>query len=151
MCSSDLKVVFGLDRSGIVGADGETHQGLFDIPLLRHIPNMTIVHPRNPVEAFKLLNYAFKVNTGPLAIRYERGNEYFDFSDGITNEAFDKPEWEIINKGKEVVFLSFGSMLERVKAEVLKQKLDVCIVDAKFIKPLDKDIISYIKIGRAHV
>jgi len=140
----NLKVIFGLDRSGIVGADGETHQGLFDIPLLRHIPNMTIVHPRNPIEAFKLLNYAFKVNTGPLAIRYERGNEYCDFKQGITKNTFKKPEWEIINDGIEGVFLSFGSMLEKVKIEVINQELDVCIVDAKFIKPLDKDVISYI-------
>ncbi len=140
----NLKVVFGIDRAGIVGADGETHQGLFDIPLLRHIPNMTIAHPRNPEEAFKLLNYAFKVNKGPFAIRYERGNEFYNFNEGITNETFDKPSWEIINKGKKAVFLSFGSMLEQVKEEVNKQELDVCIVDAKFIKPLDKDIIKYI-------
>ena len=140
----NLKVVFGIDRAGIVGADGETHQGLFDIPLLRHIPNMTIAHPRNPEEAFKLLNYAFKVNTGPFAIRYERGNEYYNFSEGITDETFEKPSWEIINEGKKAVFLSFGSMLEKVKTKVIKEKLDVCIVDAKFIKPLDKDIIKYI-------
>ena len=140
----NLKVIFGLDRSGIVGGDGETHQGLFDIPLLRHIPNMTIVQPRNPIEAFKLLNYAFKVNTGPLAIRYERGNEYYDFNNGITSDTYEKPEWEIINEGKKAVFLSFGSMLEKAKTEVIKQGLDVCIVDAKFIKPLDKDVISYI-------
>lgn len=140
----NLKVVFGIDRAGIVGADGETHQGLFDIPLLRHIPNMTIAHPRNPIEAFKLLNYAFNVNTGPFAIRYERGNEYYDFNEGITNEIFDKPSWEIINEGSSVVFLSFGSMLEKVKEEVGKKGLDVCIVDAKFIKPLDKEIIKYI-------
>lgn len=140
----NLKVVFGLDRSGIVGADGETHQGLFDIPLLRHIPNMTIAHPRNPQEAFKLLNYAFKVNTGPFAIRYERGKVFYNFEDGITNETFEKPLWEIINEGKKAVFLSFGSMLEKVKEEVIKENLDVCIIDAKFIKPLDEDIISYI-------
>ncbi len=140
----NLKVVFGIDRAGIVGGDGETHQGLYDIPLLRHIPNMIIAHPRNAEEAFKLLNYAFKVNTGPFAIRYERGNEYYDFNEGITNETFDKPSWEKINKGKKAVFLSFGSMLEQVKEVVLKEELDVCIIDAKFIKPLDKEIIKYI-------
>lgn len=140
----NLKVVFGIDRAGIVGADGETHQGVFDIPLLRHIPNMTIAHPRSPEEAFKLLNYAFKVNKGPFAIRYERGNEFYDFSKGIPEDTFTKPSWEIFNEGKKTVFLSFGSMLNKVKEEVLKQNLDVCVVDAKFIKPLDEDIIKYI-------
>ena len=62
----NLKVVFGIDRAGIVGADGETHQGVFDIPLLRHIPNMIITHPRNPEEAFELLNYGFKGNVREL-------------------------------------------------------------------------------------
>jgi len=140
----NLKVVFGIDRAGIVGDDGETHQGIYDIPLLRHIPNMVISHPRNPEEAFKLLNYAFKVNKNPFVIRYERGKAFYDFKKEITNESFTKPSWEIIHEGTKAVFISFGSILEKVKDEVKKLKLDVCIVDARFIKPLDEDILSLI-------
>lgn len=140
----NLKVVFGIDRAGIVGDDGETHQGIYDIPLLRHIPNMVIAHPRNPEEAFKLLNYAFKVNKNPFVIRYERGKAFYDFNKDITEESFKKPAWEIIHKGEKAVFISFGSMLEIVKEEVQKLKLDVSIIDAKFIKPLDEDILNQI-------
>ncbi|MCK5762018.1 MAG: 1-deoxy-D-xylulose-5-phosphate synthase, partial [Candidatus Izimaplasma sp.] len=140
----NLKVVFGIDRAGIVGADGETHQGVFDIPLLRHIPNVKIAHPRNALEAFKILNYAFKVNEGPFVIRYERGKTYYNFNDGIPSIGYETPEWEIMNKGNNVVFISFGSILEQVKEEVTKLKLDVCIIDAKFIKPLDEKILKIV-------
>lgn len=138
----NLKVVFGIDRAGIVGADGETHQGVFDIPLLRHIPNIKIAHPRNAVEAFKILNYAFKVNTGPFVIRYERGKTQYDFNNGIPSDSYLESKWEILKDGNKVVFISFGSILEQVKTEVEKLKLDVCIVDAKFIKPLDAEILK---------
>ena len=137
----NLKVVFGIDRAGLVGADGETHQGVFDIPLLRHIPNMTIVHPRSPEEAFKLLNYAFKVNTGPLAIRYERGNVPYDFSQGITSE-ISTMKWETLNKGTEATFIAFGSILESVQSEL--ESIGVEVIDAKVIKPLDTDTLDRI-------
>ena len=138
----NLKVVFGIDRAGIVGADGETHQGIYDIPLLRHIPNMKIAHPRNALEAYKILNYAFKVNTSPFVIRYERGKTEYDFSNGISKGIYQLPKWEIMREGNSAVFISFGSMLEQVKSKVDELKLDVCIVDAKFIKPLDEKILK---------
>ncbi len=140
----NLKVVFGIDRAGLVGADGETHQGIYDIPLLRHIPNIKIAHPRNALEAFKILNYAFKVNTGPFVLRYERGNVNYDFNKGIPSSIYQLPKWEIMKEGNKIVFVAFGSILEQVKTEVERLKLDVCVVDAKFIKPLDKDIIKHI-------
>ncbi len=140
----NLKVVFGIDRAGIVGADGETHQGIYDIPLLRHIPNIKIAHPRNPIEAFKILNYAFKVNTGPFAIRYEKGNIFYDFSKGIPSSIYQLPKWEIMKDGEKAVFIAFGSILEQVKEEVTKLNLDVCIVDGKFIKPLDEEVLKYV-------
>ncbi len=138
----DLKVVFGIDRAGIVGADGETHQGVFDIPLLRHIPNIKIAHPRNALEAYKILNYAFKVNKGPFVIRYERGKTTYDFDKGIPNSIHQLPQWEIMKEGNELVFIAFGSILEQVKQEVERLNLDVCVIDAKFIKPLDEDILK---------
>ena len=140
----NLKVVFGIDRAGLVGADGETHQGIYDIPLLRHIPNITIAHPRNALEAFKILNYAFKVNTGPFVIRYERGNTFYDFSNGIPSGIYQLPKWEIMRDGDKAVFIAFGSILEQVEKEVERLNLDVCVIDAKFIKPLDKDILKIV-------
>ncbi|MCD6482577.1 MAG: 1-deoxy-D-xylulose-5-phosphate synthase [Candidatus Izimaplasma sp.] len=142
----NLKVIFGIDRAGIVGADGETHQGIYDIPLLRHIPNIKIAHPRNAEEAYKILNYAFKINKSPFVIRYERGKTEYDFNNGITNSIYQFPEWEIMREGKSVVFISFGSMLEKVYEEVERLKLDVCIVDAKFIKPLDNEILKKVSL-----
>jgi len=140
----NLKVVFGIDRAGIVGADGETHQGIYDTPLLRHIPNIIIAHPRNAAEAYKILNYAFKVNRSPFVIRYERGKTEYDFSNGIITDTYQQPKWEIINDGNKAIFISFGSMLERVVDEVNRLNLDVCVVDAKFIKPLDSEILATI-------
>lgn len=136
-----LKVVFGLDRAGIVGADGETHQGVFDIPLLRPIPGMTIAHPRTPQEAFELLNYAFQVNEGPFVLRYERGSVLFDESLPIS-PTIAEPVWDIVHEGNSVVFLSFGSMLNTMMEYAKTHKLDVKIVNAKFIKPLDTNMID---------
>lgn len=138
----NLKVVFGVDRAGIVGADGETHQGVFDIPLLRHIPNMTIVHPRNAEEAFKLLNYAYNVNKGPFVIRYERGNTSYDFSKGITSDV-STMKWESLNKGNNATFIAFGTMLNHVQKEL--EELGVEVIDAKVIKPLDKETLLKIQ------
>jgi 1-deoxy-D-xylulose-5-phosphate synthase len=137
----NLKVVFGIDRAGIVGADGETHQGVFDIPLLRHIPNMTITHPRNALQAYKILNYAYKENTGPFVIRYERGNTSYDFSNGITDEVSNM-KWETLNKGNKATFIAFGSILNEVQEEL--EALGVEVVDAYTIKPLDTETLNRI-------
>ena len=139
----NLKVVIGIDRAGIVGADGETHQGVFDIPLLRHIPNMTITHPRNPEEAFELLNYGFKVNKGPFVIRYERGSFEFDKTKPITDKVATL-DWEVINEGSNLIFLSFGSILDGYKDKVLEEGLSVKIINAKTIKPLDANMLNSI-------
>ena len=135
VCRQNLPVVFGIDRAGIVGADGETHQGVFDIPLLRHLPYMKIVHPSTPEEAFELLNYAFE-NQSPIAIRYERGTAIYDFEKGITDVVSDL-KWKTLNKGEKATFISFGSILNQVQKEL--KKLDVEVVNALSIKPLDKE------------
>jgi 1-deoxy-D-xylulose-5-phosphate synthase len=139
----NLKVVFGIDRAGVVGADGETHQGIYDIPLLRHIPNMTITHPRTPEEAYELLNYGFKENTGPFVIRYERGTFEFDKTKPITDKVATL-KWDIINEGNDLVFIAFGSILNDYLKVVKEEKLSVKIVNAKTIKPLDKDMINQV-------
>jgi len=137
------KVVFGIDRAGIVGADGETHQGVFDIPLLRPIPGMTIAHPQNPEEAFEILNYAFTVNKGPFAIRYERGSQILDRTTPVTRKVAT-PTWTILQEGKDLVFISFGSILQSVVSETTALGLSVKVVNARFIKPLDHKLIEEI-------
>ena len=136
VCRQNLQVVFGIDRSGIVGADGETHQGVFDIPLLRHLPNMKIVHPSSPEEAYELLNYAFKVNDGPLSIRYERGTSVYDYSNGITDVVSDL-KWKTLCEGDQATFIAFGTILNKVQKDL--KKLDVEVVNALSIKPLDEE------------
>jgi 1-deoxy-D-xylulose-5-phosphate synthase len=135
-----LNVVFGIDRAGIVGADGETHQGVFDIPLLRPVPGMTITHPRTPDEAYELLNYAFSDNrpNGPFVIRYERGKVPFDPTKPVTSKVSDL-SWTILQEGTKAIFVSFGSILDRV----LEAKVDnLMVVNAKSIKPLDTHMVE---------
>lgn len=137
----NLKMVIGIDRAGIVGADGETHQGVFDIPLLRHIPNMTITHPRNKEEAYELLNYGFYKNTGPFVLRYERGTIPFNCEEPITNKIASL-DWETIHEGTDAVFISFGSILDEYVDAVKTHHLNVKVVNAKTIKPLDTKMIE---------
>lgn len=139
----NLKVVFGVDRAGIVGADGETHQGVFDIPLMRHIPNVKIAHPRNPKEAYELLNYAFKGQENPFVIRYERGDFELDVTAPIT-DTMATLNWDIIHEGDDIVFVSFGSILDKVIKESMDNEISVRVVNAKFIKPIDEDMIKQI-------
>lgn len=135
-----LNVVFGIDRAGIVGADGETHQGVFDIPLLRHVPGMTITHPRTPEEAYELLNYAFSSTRpkGPFVIRYERGKVTFDMNQPITKTIGDL-SWKILRDGTKAIFVSFGSILDNV-LDIAKE--DLMVVNATSIKPLDTEMIK---------
>lgn len=137
------KVVFGIDRAGIVGADGETHQGVFDIPLLRPIPGLKIAQARTPEEAFELLNYAFMNNTGPFVLRYERGSHKFDKTMPITRNIATLC-WDVVHQGTDVVFVSFGSILDNVVEEVKTQGLSVHVINAKFIKPLDETMLQTI-------
>lgn len=136
----NANVVFGVDRAGLVGADGETHQGIYDIPLLRHIPNMTIAHPRNAEQAFKLLNYAFKDHNGPFALRYERASEIIDLSLNITSESLSC-SWDVLREGADATFVGFGTMVEQVLNAYKEESLNVGVVDARFIKPLDEELL----------
>ncbi len=135
----NLHVVFGIDRSGLVGADGETHQGVFDIPFLTHLPNMTVMMPKDEDEAAKMVYSAFNDYSGPLAIRYPRGN-------GLGVEVTDKTTgvpygtWEVLREGRDAVVLSFGPTLQPLLAAqeiLLKEGINIEVVNARFIKPLD--------------
>ena len=145
VCIQDLPVVFAIDRAGIVGSDGETHQGIFDLSYLSSIPNMTIMAPKNKWELSDMLKFAVKFGS-PIAVRYPRGLAY----DGL--EEYRKPiilgQSEIIYEESEIALFAVGSMVkvsEQVR-NTLKNEYGkhVSIVNARFVKPIDKEMVGYL-------
>ena len=138
VCLQNLHVVFAIDRSGLVGADGDTHQGIFDISYLSEIPNMTILAPKNRYELEQAFDYAFACE-GPVAIRYPRGTACELWRDQQAPIEYGKSE--ILHAGEEIAILAVGNML--TEAQVAYDRLrergkDVTLVNARFVKPLDK-------------
>ncbi len=137
----ELPVVICVDRAGIVGNDGETHQGILDLSFLNTIPNMNIMAPKNFEELDKMLDFAVEFNK-PIAIRYPRGGEGdYKFSN-TSNIEFGKAE--LLKKGKDVTIFSIGKMTE--KAMMVSEKLqdfgiDCEVINARFMKPIDKDLL----------
>jgi 1-deoxy-D-xylulose-5-phosphate synthase len=137
----DLGVVFALDRAGIVGEDGETHQGVFDISYLRPIPNMHLIAPFNETSFIKALEFVSQFDR-PIAIRYPRG--------AFISDDFDVPEYELgkshlINKGAdETLFIGYGNGVGRAveTAKYLADEVELAILDLRFIKPLDKKMLK---------
>lgn len=141
----ELNVVFGVDRAGVVGADGETHQGIYDIPMLRPIPNMTLMMPKDAKEAYDLLYTAYQID-GPVAIRYPRG-EVTDVSASYDSfELIPVGSWETLKTGTMAYIISMGPILEDLVnlAQQLSQDehLDVGVINARFIKPLDDKLLD---------
>ncbi len=148
VCIQDLPVVFMIDRAGLVGGDGETHQGIFDLSYLSSIPNMSILAPKNRQELGMMMKYASYYN-GPIAIRYPRGTAY----DGLSefNEPIKYAKSEIIYKEKDIALLAAGTMVERAEKvrELLKEKGYRCtLVNARFIRPFDEEVI--VELARSH-
>ncbi|MDX8046034.1 1-deoxy-D-xylulose-5-phosphate synthase [Gracilibacillus sp. S3-1-1] len=139
----NLNVVFGIDRAGLVGADGETHQGVFDIPFLRHLPNMVIMMPKDENEGQHMIHTAAMYSDGPIAVRYPRGNGLgVEMDKELTTLPIGK--WEVLKEGKDAVILTFGTTIEMSLAAsdyLLKQGVNVEVVNARFIKPLDDDML----------
>ncbi len=137
VCLQNLPVVFMVDRAGAVGADGATHQGLFDISYLRTLPNMSVFAPKDVIELENVLDYCLKLNT-PCAIRYPNGNnpEFENHTD--INESL----WEVDGEGENVI-LAVGPRMLRLAYEVQKiAQNSVCVVNARSIKPLYKSIVD---------
>lgn len=138
----DSNVVIGIDRAGIVGEDGETHQGLYDIAFLNHIPNMIIASPKNSSEAKGILEFAFN-SKHPFAIRYSKQRiEYNNESLVISDYS-----WEEIKKGSDAVIITYGDFVNNAKIIVnnlKKDKLNVGIINARFIKPIDTSMLDKI-------
>lgn len=138
----NLNVFIGIDRSGLVGADGETHQGVFDISFITPLPNMTLMMPRDEYEASHMVDLAF-AHEGPVALRYPRGNV-----PGVDMKAprpsFEIGEWETVKEGRDVHIISFGptvSLAEEAAHALNDGKIEAGVVNARFIKPLDEDYL----------
>ncbi len=142
VCLQNLPVVFAVDRAGLVGSDGETHQGIFDLSYLCEIPNMKVLAPKNAVELQQMLEYAFS-QSGPCAIRYPRGRAY----EGLSQYSSDieTGRAELIHRGSHIAFMALGSMVstaEHICSKLREQKgLDPSLINARFAKPLDEDMI----------
>ncbi len=128
VCRQNLHVVFAIDRAGLVGADGETHQGVFDIAYLRHLPNMTILMPKDENELQHML-YTAVYHDGPIAVRYPRGNGYGIEMDSELKK-IDIGKWEVVRDGKELTILSFGTMLllQKKRQLFLQRKILMCVL-----------------------
>lgn len=141
----ELNVVFGVDRAGVVGADGETHQGIYDIPMLRPIPNMTLMMPKDAKEAYDLLYTAYQID-GPVAIRYPRGEVTDMVASYDSFELIPVGSWETLKTGTMAYIISMGPILEDLVnlAQQLSQDehLDVGVINARFIKPLDDKLLD---------
>lgn len=144
VCRQNLNVLFGIDRAGLVGADGETHQGVFDIAYLRHLPNMKILMPKDENELQHMLYSAFYNDDGPTAVRYPRGNGLgVEMDEEFQMIPYGK--WEIVREGTDCTILSFGTMLpivEEAAAELSGQGTSVRIVNARSAKPLDEEMLE---------
>lgn len=144
VCRQNLNVVFGIDRAGLVGADGETHQGVFDIAFLRHIPNMVIMMPKDENEGQHMVYTAINYNDGPIALRYPRGNAL-----GIEMDKEFKSipigTWEVLKQGNDAVILTFGTTIPlalEASAQLEALGMSVRVVNARFIKPLDESMLQ---------
>jgi 1-deoxy-D-xylulose-5-phosphate synthase len=145
-----LPVRFAIDRAGLVGADGPTHAGSFDVTFLSTLPNFVVMAASDESELVKMINTSVKINDRPSAFRYPRGNGIGIELPGIS-DILEIGKGRIIKEGKKVAILNFGARLEECKlaSEVLKKKgVDITIVDARFAKPLDEKLI--IEIATSH-
>ncbi|MFA7468495.1 MAG: 1-deoxy-D-xylulose-5-phosphate synthase, partial [Desulfotomaculaceae bacterium] len=147
VCLQNLPVTFCLDRGGIVGEDGATHHGLFDLSYLRGIPNMVIMAPSNEEELRSMLKTAINYN-GPCAIRYPRGNGIgCQLPDGIIDIKVGKAK--VVREGKDIAILAVGNMVNEAleAAALLEQKgVRAAVIDSRFVKPLDAEtLLKFIK------
>ena len=144
----NLPVVFGVDRAGLVGSDGETHQGIFDLSFLSNIPNMTVMSPKNKWELADMLRFALQMNS-PVAIRYPRGKAYDGYEGCREKISYGKSEW--IFEGKEIAILSVGHMFEeavKTRDKLIEQGYEPTLINMRFIKPIDEAMIE--KVCQTH-
>ncbi len=146
ICRQNLNVFVGIDRSGLVGADGETHQGVFDINFLRSMPNIVIMMPKDENEGQHMVQTALAYDEGPICLRYPRGN---GLGVSMDEELKTLPigSWEVLKAGTDATILTFGTtipMAEVAAEKLAEQGISVEIVNARFIKPMDEEMLHRI-------
>lgn len=141
VCRQNLPVIFAIDRAGIVGKDGETHQGVFDLSYLSHMPNMTIMSPKQVGEIKYILKWALDQDF-PIAIRYPRGGDNKKIK---IKTDYIKGKWEILTKEGHIAIIATGKMVSIALAVAEKMKflgIDITVINACFIKPIDKAMLK---------
>ncbi|RYL92356.1 1-deoxy-D-xylulose-5-phosphate synthase [Sporolactobacillus sp. THM7-4] len=150
ICRQNLNVTIAIDRAGLVGADGETHQGVFDVGFLRCLPNIIIMMGKDENELRNMIYTAIKYDKGPVAVRYPRGN-------GIGAALDEKPseiplgKWEVLQEGRDGSILSFGPMLEvamDAAGKLQSEGFKVSVINSRFLKPLDDEMLK--ELGALH-
>lgn len=148
VCIQNLPVVFCVDRAGLVGADGETHQGIFDLSYLSMIPNMTVCAPKNKYELYDMLYFAYQFH-GPIAIRYPRGSAYEGFKNMRPPIEYGKSE--LMFEGEKIALVAVGSMVQtavQVREKLLDKGINATVVNARFVCPLDTECLD--RLSRDH-
>lgn len=144
VCIQNLPVVFAIDRAGLVGSDGETHQGIFDLSFLSSIPNMHIMAPKNKWELSDMMKYAVAFDA-PIAIRYPRGEAYDGLPEYREPIAYGKAE--MIYEERDIALVAIGSMVKvavEVRRMLTEKGYHCTIVNGRFVKPIDTDMITYL-------
>jgi len=141
ICTQKLPVIMCVDRAGIVGNDGETHQGIYDMSFFKLIPNITIMSPKNFKELEDMMEYAIELKS-PVVIRYPRGGEIYPKE---TNNSIELGRAEVLKKGTDITIIGIGKTVNRafeVEEELRKNNISVELINARFLKPLDKRTIK---------
>ena len=142
VCIQNLHVIFAIDRAGLVGSDGETHQGIFDLSFLASIPNLCIMAPKNKQELYSMLTFAIKYE-GPIAIRYPRGEAYEGLEGFREKIVYGKAE--MLYPEKDIALLAVGSMVrvaEEVRESLKEKGLSCTLINARFVKEFDRELIA---------
>jgi 1-deoxy-D-xylulose-5-phosphate synthase len=148
VCLQNLPVVFAIDRAGLVGSDGETHQGVFDLSFLSTIPNMTVMAPKNKWELADMLRFAIQY-PGPVAVRYPRGTAYTGLEEFRAPIEYGKSE--VIQAGEGIVLLSVGHMMEtalQVSDSLRERGIQSTLVNSRFVKPVDEKLLE--ELSKSH-
>lgn len=144
VCIQNLPVLFCVDRAGLVGSDGETHQGIFDLTYLSSIPNMSVIAPKNLWELREMLQFAVDYE-GPMAIRYPRGQAYRGLKEFLAPVEYKKSE--ILYDEDSIALLAVGSMVstaEHIRTKLKEEGQSCTLVNGRFIKPVDTDVVDYL-------
>ncbi len=146
LCLQCLPVVLAIDRGGLVGEDGPTHHGVFDLGYLRILPNLVVMSPKDPEELRAMLRFAVETSTAPVAIRYARGGI-------VCGEALGRParvtlgKAEVLREGKDVALIALGSLVYpalEAATQLRGQGIDATVVNARFVKPLDQTLLRHL-------